>query len=176
MHVVGSPLAADHDRQPGGVAGVVAQRPAQLAALVGLQQFEVAADRVGRAFGFGNADIGRVGIAKVAFGALGPDRPGCGGGKVAQQFGFFLQRLEAQVRFGEFPTQSAEFANPHNGLPADGAAHRLDGAAGRSGEVEQKSLAGFAQRIDRVIHLQRRFGRQPGSEGKDTLWRIGRHQ
>ena len=145
LHVKGLALAADHDRQPRGIGGVVVERPAQLAALVGLQQFEVAADRVGRALGLGRPGIGRVGVAQLAVGALGPDRPGRGGGEVAQQFGFFLQRLVAQVRFGEFAAHAAEFANPDNGLAADGAAHRLDGAAGRGGEVEQKSLAGFAQ-------------------------------
>ena len=172
MHVKGLALAADHDRQPGGIGDVVVERPAQFAALVGLQQFELAGDRIGRALGLGGPGIGRIGVAQLALGALGPDRPGRGGGKIAQQFGFFLQRLEAQIRFGEFPAQSAEFANPDNGLPADGAAHRLDGAAGRGGEVEQKSLARFAQAIDRVIHLQRRFRRQPGSKGKDALRRI----
>ena len=172
MHVIDAPLAADHDRQPRGIAGVVVERPAQFAALVALQQFEIAVDRIRCAPGLGRPRIGRVGVAEIALGALGPDRPGRGGGEVAQQFGLFLQRLVAQVGFGEFPPQAAEFANPHNGLAADGAAHRLDGAAGRGREVEQKSLAGLAQRIDRVIHLQRRFRRQPGSEGKDTLRRI----
>ncbi|MGY3222946.1 hypothetical protein ACVIM5_003553 [Bradyrhizobium sp. USDA 4512] len=49
--------------------------------------------------------------------------------------------------------------------------HRLDGAAGRGREVEQERLALLAQRVDGVIHLQRRLGRQPGSEGEDALRR-----
>ncbi len=127
---------------------------------------------IGDAAGFGGSHIGGVGVAQVALRALGPDRPGRGGGEIAQQLGLFLQRLVAQVRFGEFPPQAAEFANPHDGLAADGAAHRLDRAAVRGREVEQKPFAGFAQRVDRMVHLQRRFRRQPGSEGEDALGRI----
>ncbi|GCC49434.1 hypothetical protein chiPu_0033482, partial [Chiloscyllium punctatum] len=38
-------------------------------------------------------------------------------------------------------------------------------------EVEQERLALVAQRVDRVVHLQRRLRRQPGSEGEDALRR-----
>ena len=71
--------------------------------------------------------------------------------------------------FGQFLAQAGEFANPDDGLAADGAAHGLDGVSIRGREIEQKSLAMLAQRVDGVIHLQRRFRRQPGSEGKDAL-------
>ena len=40
------------------------------------------------------------------------------------------------------------------------------------GEVEQEAFAGLAQRIDRMVHLQRRFRRQPGSKGEDALRRV----
>ena len=172
LHVIDAPLAADHDRQPRAEGRIVVQRPAHLGALVALQQFEVAVDGIGDALRLGRPHIGRIGVAQIALGALGPDRPGRGGGEIAQQLGFLLQRLVAQIGFGEFPAQSAEFANPHNGLAADGAAHRLDGAAVRGGEIEQKAFAGLAQRVDRMVHLQRRFRRQPGSEGEDALRRI----
>ena len=39
-------------------------------------------------------------------------------------------------------------------------------------EIEQKAFAGLAQRVDRVVHLQRRFRRQPGSEGEHALRRF----
>ena len=39
-------------------------------------------------------------------------------------------------------------------------------------EVEQKAFAGLAQRVDGMVHLQRRFRRQPGSEGEDALRRV----
>src|ERR1700730_17475130 len=39
----------------------------------------------------------------------------------------------------------------------------------RGGEVEQETFAGLAQRIDRMIHLQRRLRRQPGSERENAL-------
>ena len=172
LHVIDAPLAADHDRQPRAEAGIVVQRPAHVGALVGFQQFEVAMDDVGDAGALGRPHIGRVGVAQIALGALGPDRPGRGGGEVAQQLGFFLQRLVAQIGFGEFAAQPAEFANPNNGLAADGAAHRLDRAAVRGREVEQKAFAGLAQRVDGMVHLQRRFRRQPGSKGEDPLRRV----
>ncbi len=35
--------------------------------------------------------------------------------------------------------------------------------------MEQKSLAMLAERVDGMIHLQRRFRRQPGSESEDAL-------
>ena len=71
--------------------------------------------------------------------------------------------------FGQFLAQAGEFANPDDGLAADGAAHGLDGVSIRGREIEQKSLAMLAQRVDGMIHLQRRFRRQPGSEGEDAL-------
>ena len=169
MHIVDAPLAADHDRQPRGEGRGVVQRAVHVAAVGAVEQFEVAIDRIRDADGLGRPRIGGIGVAETALGALGPDRPGRGGGETAQHFGFFQQRLVAQVGFGEFPAQPAEFANPDNGLAADGAAHRLEGVAVRGGEIEQKALAGLAQRVDRVIHLQRRFRRQPGSEGENAL-------
>ena len=172
LHVIDAPLAADHDRQPRAEVGVVVQHPVHLGALVVFQQFEVAVDRIGDAGALGGPHIGRVGVTQIALDALGPDRPGRRGGEVAQQLGLFEQRPVAQIGFGEFPAQPAEFANPHNGLAADGAAHRFDGAAVRGREIEQKTFAGLAQRIDRMVHLQCRFRRQPGSEGEDALRRI----
>ena len=126
-------------------------------------------DRVRDAGALGGPNIGRVGVTQIALDALGPDRPGHRGGEVAQQLGLFRKRPVTEVGFGQFPAQAAEFANPHNGLPPDGAAHRLDGAAVRGREIEQKTFAGLAQRVDRMVHLQRRFRRQPGSKGKDAL-------
>src|SRR6202022_4211280 len=126
-------------------------------------------DRIRDAHGLGRSRIGGIGVAETAFGAFGPDRPGRGGYETAQHLGFFQQRLVAEVGFGEFLAQTAEFANPYNGLAADGAAHGLDGASIRGREIEQKTLAGLAQRVDRMIHLQRWLRRQPGSEGKDAL-------
>ncbi len=169
MDVVEAALAADHDRQPRGERRIVFQRAVHLAAVGAVEQFEIAADRIRDAGGFGGAGIGGVGVAQAAVGALGPDRPGRGGGEAAQHLGFFQQRLVPQIGFGEFPPHAAEFANPDNGLAADGAAHRLEGVAVRRGEVEQEAFAGLAQRIDRMIHLQRRLGRQPGAERQHAL-------
>ncbi len=172
LDVIDTPLAADHDREPGGKAGIVVQRPAHLGALVGFEQFEIAVDGIRDAGALCRPHIGGIGIAQVALGAPGPDRPGCSRGEVAQQLGLLQQRPVAQVRFGQFPAQAAEFADPDDGLAADGAAHGLDRAAIRSREIEQKPFAGLPQRIDGVIHLQRRFRRQPGSKGEDALGRV----
>ncbi len=180
MHVVDTPLAADHDRQPRGEGRIVVHRPAQFVALVAFEQFEVAMDRVRDTGGLGGFRIGGIGVAKVALGAFGPDRPRCRRREVAQQFGLFQQRLVAKVGFRQFPAQAAEVANPHNGLAADSPAHGLDEASIRGRQVEHETLAMLAQRIDRMIHLQCRLRRQPGSEGEDAL-RLGllgflRHQ
>ncbi|OIQ68217.1 hypothetical protein GALL_501960 [mine drainage metagenome] len=78
----------------------------------------------------------------------------------------------AEVRLGQIPAQPGKFPNPHNGLAANGATYRLDGESIRSGQIEQETLAGLAQGVDRVIHLQRRFRRQPDSERKDALRRF----
>ena len=130
------------------------QGAVHLGATGAVEQFEVALDRVRNTRGFRRPRISGVGVSEPAFvGALGPDRPGCRGGEAAQQFGFFLQRLVPQIGFREFPPYAAEFANPDNGLAADRAAHRLESVAVRGRQIEQKALAGFAQRVDRVIHL-----------------------
>jgi hypothetical protein len=85
-----------------------------------------------------------------------------------------------EVCLSQLPAQAAEFANPDDGLAADGAPHGLDGVSIRGGEVEQETFAGLAQRVDGVIDLQRRLRRQPGAEGKNALWRmmlgVRRHQ
>ena len=169
MHIVDAPLAADHDRQPRIEGRRVVQRALHVAAAGAVEQFKVAIDRIRDADGLGRPRIGGIGVAETALGALGPDRPRRCGGETAQHLGFFQQRLVPEVGFGEFPAQPAEFANPYNGLAADGAAHGLEGVSIRGGEIEQKALAGLAQRIDRMIHPQRRFRRQPGSEGQNAL-------
>jgi hypothetical protein len=42
--------------------------------------------------------------------------------------------------------------------------------------MQYKALTGLAQRVNGVIHLQRRFRRQPGSEGENALRLFRRHQ
>ena len=103
LNIIDAPLAADHDRQPRAEGGIVVQHPAHLGALVVLQQFEVAVEGVRDAGSLGRPDVGRVRVTQIALGALGPDRPGCGGGEVAQQFGLLKKRPVAEVGFGEFP-------------------------------------------------------------------------
>ena len=104
----------------------VVQRALHFVAVGAVEQFEVALDCIRGAGGLGRPRIGGVDVAEPALGALGPDRPRRGGGEAAQHFGFFQQRLVPQVRLGQFAAQSAEFADPHDGLAADGAAHRLE--------------------------------------------------
>ena len=134
-------------------------------------------DRIRDTGGLGGLRIGRIGITKLALRVLGPDRPWHGGGEVAQQLGFLDKRPVAQVRFRQFPADAAEFANPYNGLAADGAPHGFDRASVRGRKIEQKTFAGLAQCVDRMVHLQRRFRRQPGSEGEEALrLRLLRHQ
>ena len=106
LHVIDAPLAADHDRQPRAEGGIVVQHPAHLGALVVLQQFEVAVDGIGDACALGGPHIGRIGVTQIALDALGPDRPGRGGGEVAQQLGLLAQRPVAEIGFGEFPAQA----------------------------------------------------------------------
>ena len=174
--VVNPPLAAGHDRQPRAEGLRARQRPFHFGAVVAVEQFEVALGRIGDACGLGGARVGRIGIGEAAFGAFGPDRPWRGGGKAAQHFGFFQKRLVTQSGFRQFPAQATQLANPHNGLAADGAAHRLDGMSVRCCQMQHKALAGLTQRIHGVIHPQRRFRRQPGSERKNTLREFLRHQ
>ena len=73
---------------------------------------------------------------------------------------------------GQFPPHAGKFANPHDGLTANGAAEDFDGVSVRRGQAQQKPFAAFAQGVDRVIHLQRRRPRQPGSERQDALGRF----
>ena len=144
LNVIDAPLAADHDRQPRAEGGIVVQRPAHLGALVVFQQFEVAVDCIRDARALGGPHIGRVGVTQIAFRTPRPHWPGRRGGEVAQELGLLQQRPVAEIGFGEVPAQAPEFANPHNGLPPDGAAHRFDGPAVRGGEIEQKTFAGLA--------------------------------
>ncbi len=175
-HVIDAPLATGHDRQPGIVGFGRRERAFHLDTVAGIEQLDAALDCVGRTAGLGRLHIGGVGIAQLALGTLDPDREGRGVGEAAQHLGFLHHRLQAEIGLRQVPAQSGQFANPDNGLTADRAARRLDGMAVRRGEVEQKALAALAQPVDRVVHLQRRFRRQPGSKGEDALWRILLHQ
>ena len=178
MYVVNAPLAADHDRQPGGECRIVVERAVEAVALIAFEQFEIAIDSVCGACGFGGFCIGGIGVAQLALRAFGPDRPRRDGGEVAQQLSLLQQCLVAQVRFRQFTANPAEFANPDNGLAADRAPHGLQRAPVGRRHIEQKTFAGLAERIDSMIHLQRRLGRQPRSEGKDALrlFRLRRNQ
>ncbi len=169
MHIVDPPLAPDHDRQPGRKGRFFVQGAVHFMAVAAVEQFEIAVDRIRDARGLGRPRIGGIGVAEAAFAAFGPDRPGYRGDESAQYFGFAQQGLMPQVQFGEFPAQSAQRTNPDNGLAADGAAHGLDGMSGGCRQIEQKTLPGVAQGVDRMIDLQRRFRRQPGTECKDAL-------
>ena len=164
MHVIHASLAADHDRQSRGKRGMVVQRPRHGDTVVAVEQFEIALDRVGRAGGFGGARIGGIGEVELAVATARPQRPRRRGCEGPQHLGFFPQAVVAQRHLGEIAPQSAEVADPHDRLAADGAAHGFHRSPGRCEQVEQKAFACSAQRIDRMIHLQRRFRRQPGSE------------
>ncbi len=176
MHIVEPPLAADHDRQPCGEGGLVIQCAVHIAAVAAVEQFEVAIDRICDVDRLGCPGVGGVGIEQAAIAALGPYRPGRRGGETAEHLGLFQQRPVPEVGLGQFPAQPGKLPDPHNGLAADGATRGLDGVSVRSGQIEQEALAGLAQGVDRVIHPQRRFRRQPGSERQDALRRFLRHQ
>ncbi|MGY4305002.1 hypothetical protein ACVIJ6_002245 [Bradyrhizobium sp. USDA 4369] len=176
VHIVHAALAAGHDRQPALEAAGGAKRALQVGAVGGIEQFEIAADRVGDVTGVGGARIGGVDISERAIGLPRPDRPGQGGGERAQRLGLLAERLEPQLGLGELAAQARQFADAHDGLTANGAAHRLDGMAMRAGEMQQEAFAGLAQRIDRAIELQRRLRRQPAAEGEDALRLILGHE
>jgi len=114
-------------------------------------------------------DIGGIGESQLAIRMARPDRIGRRIGEAAQRVALFCELAIAQRHFRQLAAEAGEFANPHDGLPANGAPHRLDGAAGGRREIEDKAFAGIEQRIDGVIHAQRRFRRQPGAESKDAL-------
>ncbi|MHC2411284.1 hypothetical protein ACVJGC_003875 [Bradyrhizobium diazoefficiens] len=168
-HVVDAPLAADHDRQPGGEIGRVLQSPFHGAAVGAVEQLELALVGVAEARSLGRTDIGRVGESERTVLALGPDRPGCRRSEAAQHLGLVGERLVAQIGFGEIPAQAREFANPDNGLATDGAADGFQRMAMRGGQRQLEPVAAVAQRIHSVVHLERRFRRQPGSEGEHAL-------
>jgi hypothetical protein len=172
VNVIHAPLAADHDRKPRIEGVVVLQRARQIVTVVGIEQFHVAVDRLGNAAGVGGAGIGDVGEAQSACCPPGPDRPWRRGGEAAQHLGFLQQFPVAEGHFGEFAAQAGEFADPDDGLTADGAAHGFDGAAGGRGQIEQEPQSGIAQRVHGMIHLQCRLRRQPGSECQNALRRM----
>jgi hypothetical protein len=132
--------------------------------VLAVEQFEIALDCVGSVGGFGSARIGRVGEGDIAVFAFSPERPWRCGCEGPQHLCFCQKTVVTQRHLGEVAPQTAKIADTHDGLAADGAAHRFHGAAGRRDKIEQKAFSGIAQRIDRVIHLQRRLRQQPGSE------------
>ncbi len=69
----------------------------------------------------------------------------------------------------EFHADAGQFTNPDNSLTANGAAHRLDGAARRRRQIDLEAFACLAQRIDSMIHLKRLLWEQPASERQDAL-------
>src|SRR5690606_41346654 len=62
-----------------------AKRALQVGAVGGIEQFEIAADRVGDVTGVGGARIGGVDISERAIGLSRPDWPGQGSGERAQR-------------------------------------------------------------------------------------------
>ncbi len=136
VHVVNAALAANHNRQPRVEGRRAAQGAFHVVAVGAVEQFHVAIDRISDAGGVGRPCIGGIGVSEAALGALGPDRPGGGGGEAAQHLGFFQQRLVPQICFRQFAAQSIKFANPDNGLAADGAAHGFHGVAVRGRKIE----------------------------------------
>ena len=176
-HVVHAPLAAGHDRQPRGEVSCLLQAALHGGAVGAVEQLELALLGVNDVGRFGRAHIGRIGEGQRAVLALGPDRPWRGSGEAAQHLGFVGQRLVAQIGLGQIAAQAGKFANPDNGLAADGAADRFQRVAVGGGQRDLEAVTAFAQRIDGVIHLQRRFRRQPGSEGEHALRRriAGQH-
>ncbi|MEY9592618.1 hypothetical protein ABIA06_004909 [Bradyrhizobium yuanmingense] len=73
--------------------------------------------------------------------------------------------------FGQITAQARELANADDGLAADGAPDRFQHMAVRGGQRQLEPVAALAQRIDRMVHQQRRFRRQPGSERQHALRR-----
>ena len=173
LHVVEAPLAADHDRQPRVECRrfATARGPCRCGrccrAVRRLRS--IASVTVG---GVRRLGIGAVGILQAAIDAFGPDRPGRGLREAAQHLGLLQQRPVPEIGLGQFPPHAGQFANPYNGLAADGAADGFDGVSVRRGQVKQEPFAALAQNVDRAIHLLRRRRRQPGSERQDALRRF----
>ena len=144
-------LAADHDRQPRGEFGIVVERAREIAAVGAVEQFEIAARprppgcrRRSRA----HRRRWRNSVRRRRAGSRSATARACG--EAAQHLGLVLQRLEAPRHVGEFAAQAAEFADPHDRLAADGAAHRLD----RRGRSTSSDAAGRL-RPCRAAHRRR---------------------
>ncbi len=101
MDVEDAALAGNHDRHARGKWLVVVQRTRQTAAVVAVQQFQIATDRIARISRFSRTRIGGIDEAQSAIGMLGPDRPWRGIGEAAENLGFLGQFLVTQRDFGE---------------------------------------------------------------------------
>ena len=166
MHIVDPPLAADDDPHPRGEGRGSVQDAVDLARR-GRGQFEAAIDQIRGAEGFGRPRIGCIGVAETALARLAEIGQGAAAAKPrsisVSSTSALCRRLVSAVPAQPPSSRSGQWPG------RDGGAHRLEGVAVGAGEVEQETFAGLAQRVDRMVHLQRRFRRQPGSERQDAL-------
>ena len=125
--------------------------------------------------------IGRVGVSSASpLRVLAQTGQGAAAAKarsVSVSSSSVLWRMLSSASSRRNPASSRirTMAWPPMARPIASMARPVDG-----GQIEQEAFAGLAQRVDRVIHLQRRLRRQPGSERENALrlmlLRILRHQ
>ena len=176
MHIVDAPLAADHDRQPRREGRVVVQRAVHIAAVAAVEQFEVAVDRIRDAGGLGRPRIGGIGVAETALARLAQIGQGAAARQSRAAFRFLPAAPCAAGSFRRVPgairssSQIRTMAWPPMARPMASMACPVEVV-----RLSRKPSPGIAQRVDGMIHLQRRFRRQPGSEGEDALRLIAGH-
>ena len=169
MNIEDAALAAGDDRHARLEDVPLRERARHGGAIVMVEQFEIALNRIGDRSCIGCPRIGGVGEVERAVAAACPYRQRNGGGESAKRAGFFQQLIVPDVDLGEFHPHAGQLANPDDGLPADGASHRFDGAARCGGEIELEAFTRLAQFVDGVIHRERLLGKQPASERKNSL-------
>ena len=131
---------------------------------VAVEQFERAGADLDGVLGLDGARIGGVRPGEPPVDIARPDgmgdrvEHGADRAELVQEFGMaFAQSHQLQA-------VARHVADAHHRAAGDGAPFDLEMAPARAGDRDRKTLAAFAQPLDRLIHLLREVRRQPGAK------------
>ena len=165
----GALRSADRRPKPAGICSGGEPRLRDACTRRGVEELQTPVHRLGGALGFHGARISRIDEGQPASGIARPDRRRQRLDHGPQRSSFHRELLVALKQLDDFALDPAGLFEAEHGVPAHGAALRLDRMAAQRTERHRKRFAAGAQRLHGALHDSSLAGFQPAVEYQKLL-------
>ena len=171
QHIETAPGAGDNRGETPGKSAGLRSRSRDALARGAIEKLQIPFDGVGRILRFDRARVGGIDEGQPTGRVARPDRRRQLLDQGAQRSHLVEQFLVPAGESQKLALDAARILEAEHGAPRNGAALRLDRAAGERGEGHRESLAAGAQSFDRLLHRGGALRIEPTAEGQHAIRR-----